>query len=227
MKKLSTAQKPILLILGAVAIVLIATVLALSDKPTTVPEPNTETPTPILHETIYISPPIPSPSQTPLLMQTPKPSQQTKTTALPVETPISTVAPANPTTYEGFFTLTIDGTNITVNYGVDEETLKKSPGFLPSSALPGTEGTCAVYGHRNRNHLKVLEDAQIGDVITLTMPDGATFTYTVTDITIFESSSDWTLPATSGKTLVLVTCYPFRYSGTAPGKFIVVAKMEE
>ncbi|MCL2670734.1 MAG: hypothetical protein FWF10_01700 [Clostridiales bacterium] len=31
------------------------------------------------------------------------------------------------------------------------------------------------------------------------------------------------LPAADGKTLVLVTCYPFRYSGHAPGKCIVAA----
>ena len=79
---------------------------------------------------------------------------------------------------------------------------------------------CVVYGHRNRNHLKVLEKVERGDTITVTM-DGIAYAYTVSDITIYESTDDLRLPTVDGKTLVLVTCYPFRYSGHAPGKCIV------
>ena len=58
---------------------------------------------------------------------------------------------------EGLFTLHILNDTISVAYGVEEATLKKTPGWLSTSALPGKEGMCVVYGHRNRNHLKVLE----------------------------------------------------------------------
>ena len=34
-------------------------------------------------------------------------------------------------------------------------------------------------------------------------------------------------PALDGSTLVLVTCYPFRYSGHAPGKYMVTAQLVE
>ena len=82
---------------------------------------------------------------------------------------------------------------------------------------------CVVYGHRNRNHLKVLEDVVGGDTITVTMDDGTVYTYTISDITIYENTEDLSLPVMEGKTLVLVTCYPFRYSGHAPGKYVVTA----
>ena len=55
------------------------------------------------------------------------------------------------------FRLTIHGKEISVAYGVSEETLKKSPGWLTTSAFPGENGMCVVYGHSNRNYLRILE----------------------------------------------------------------------
>ena len=123
------------------------------------------------------------------------------------------------------FTLDIKCTTISVAYGVEEKTLEKTPGWLTTSALPGEDGVCVVYGHRNRNHLKVLEKVERGDAITVTMDEGTVYTYTVSDITIYESTDDLRLPTVDGKTLVLVTCYPFRYSGNAPGKCVVTAQL--
>ncbi len=107
--------------------------------------------------------------------------------------------------------------------GVEEEKLKQHPGWLPSSVMPGQDGMCVVYGHRNRTHLRVLENVKNGDTITVTMADGTAYEYIITDITIYESAAELRLPAVDGKTLVLVTCYPFRYSGSAPGKCVVTA----
>lgn len=140
-------------------------------------------------------------------------------------------APAPPATPspkregECFFTLDVLNDTISIAYGVEEATLNKTPGWLPTSALPGKEGVCVVYGHRNRNHLKVLEKVERGDAITVTMDEGTVYTYTVSDITIYESTDDLRLPTVDGKTLVLVTCYPFRYSGNAPGKCVVTARL--
>ena len=46
------------------------------------------------------------------------------------------------------FVLTIKGKNITIAKKIDEQTLEQSPGWLDSSAKPGKEGVCVVYGHR-------------------------------------------------------------------------------
>lgn len=147
----------------------------------------------------------------------------------PVQTEEATPAPTlSPTSHpqkkgDGLFTLRIKDRTISVAYGVEEKTLEKTPGWLTTSALPGEDGMCVVYGHRNRNHLKVLEDVVGGDTITVTMDDGTVYTYTISDITIYENTEDLSLPVMEGKTLVLVTCYPFRYSGHAPGKYVVTA----
>lgn len=218
MKHFSPLQKAALAVLTvivvALAIVAFATGKNLAPDPVDIATP---TSTPEAFKIELANTPTPSPVPIPMPTATP--------TASPSASPSASAKPSSGKQTDTFCTLTIGGKDIPVRYGVDEKTLEKSPGYLPSSALPGAEGTCAIYGHRNRNHFKVLKDAEIGDSIKVTMADGTVYIYAITDITIYESTSDWTLPATEGKTLTLVTCYPFQYSGHAPGKCIVTAKI--
>ena len=202
-------------IVAALAIVAFATGKSLSTDPVEISAP---TATPEVFK-IELAGDTNTPSPVPIPMPTATP------TASPTANPTASAKPTNTKHSDTFCTLTIGKSDISVRYGVEEKTLEKSPGYLPSSALPGTEGTCAIYGHRNRNHFKALKDAEVGDSIKVTMADGTVYTYAITDITIYESTSNWTLPATEGKTLVLVTCYPFQYSGHAPGKCIVTAEL--
>lgn len=172
--------------------------------------------------------PMPTPKATNMISSTPLPSPA----ALPSPTPEATLQPSCPSAAtpapvqdgKAFFTLSILNDTISVAYGVEESTLKKTPGWLTTSVLPGENGMCVVYGHRNRNHLKVLKKVTVGDTITATK-DGIAYTYAVLDVAIYESTSDWRLPTLDGSTLVLVTCYPFRYSGHAPGKYMVTARL--
>ncbi len=113
----------------------------------------------------------------------------------------------------------------TVRSDVKEETLTLSPGWVPESAKPVQSGMCIIYGHRNRNHLKLLEGVAVGDPIVFRYLDNDTVTYTVEEIQIFEHTADWTLPDVEGDVLVIATCYPFHYTGNAPGKFQVVCRM--
>ena len=123
------------------------------------------------------------------------------------------------------FVLNFGNTEVGVNIGVDESTLKKGPGWLETSALPGEEGVCVIYGHRNRNHLKALKDVEIGDVIQVKTSDG-TYSYVVSEAKVLENESELHIPVVEGKYLMLTTCYPFRYSGHAPNKYVVMAKEE-
>ena len=174
--------------------------------------------------------PMPTPKATNMISSTPLPSPA----ALPPPTPEATLQPAYPSAAtpapvqdgKAFFTLSILNDTISVAYGVEESTLKKTPGWLTTSVLPGEDGICVVYGHRNRNHLKVLEKVTVGDTITATK-DGIAYTYAVSDVAIYEITSDWRLPTLDGSTLVLVTCYPLRYSGRAPAKYMVTAQLVE
>lgn len=159
----------------------------------------------------------PSPMETPAIM----PTLQVEQTAESLQTAAQSAA----TTIGSFGTLTIGRKEIPISANVDEATLDKSPGWMPESALPGESGMCVILGHRNRKHLRPLEKVQIGDAIIFTYSDGRTATYTVTETMIYINTADWRLPAADGNTLVLVTCYPFRYSGSAPGKYQIVAVM--
>ena len=175
--------------------------------------------------------PIPTPNATNVLSSTSLPSPAA---ALPSPTPEATLQPTCPPAAtpapvqdgKAFLMLSILNDTISVAYGVEESTLKKTPGWLTTSVLPGDNGMCVVYGHRNRNHLKILEKVTVGDIITATK-DGIAYTYAVSDVAIYESTSDWRLPTLDGSTLVLVTCHPFRYSGHAPGKYMVIARLVE
>lgn len=157
------------------------------------------------------------PTATPEPIPATVPSEESKATPTPTKKPTSTAQSS------AAFALKIKDRTISVAHGVDEATLDKTPGWLTTSASPGTDGMCVVYGHRNRTHLRVLEKVEHGDTITVTMPDKTVYTYTVSNIQIYENIADMLLPTVDSKTMVLVTCYPFRYSGSAPGKCAVTA----
>ncbi len=107
--------------------------------------------------------------------------------------------------------------------GVSEETLMRNVGYLPSSALPGQEGVCVLMGHRDTD-FSILRYAKVGDEFSVSMC-GDVFVYIVRGIEIVERDSELRFSAIKGKNLVLVTCYPFRYSGHAPKKILVCCEM--
>ncbi len=124
------------------------------------------------------------------------------------------------------FSVYINGKTISIAYGVAEKTLDKSPGWLETSALPGQAGMCVIYGHRNRTHLRILETVEAGDSVAATLPDGSEYTYIVTQVQAFEDSADLKIPVLDGKSIALITCYPFRYSGNAPGRYLIVGQLD-
>lgn len=138
-------------------------------------------------------------------------------------TPKPTSVPHTSPVYGQAFTLTILGTNIPVSIGVDNKTLDKTPGWLETSAYPGEEGFCVIYGHRNRNHFQVLKDIDFGDTITVTLSDGTVINYTVESIRILDPDEELRIPFISGQHLMLTTCYPFYYTGHAPQKYVLIA----
>ncbi len=168
----------------------------------------------------------PTPAATDTISQAPTLTPQNSPSWILPEKTTSPIELSNEIENGDFFTLIIEGKNVSVAYGVDEDTLDKTPGWLPSSAMPGQDGMCVVYGHRNRTHLRVLEKVEFGDTISVIMQDKTVYTYTVSDIKIYENTEDFRLSAADGKILILTTCYPFRYSGNAPGKYVVTAMLK-
>ncbi len=164
----------------------------------------------------------------------PTPTPEPTVTPTPVPEPVSTEEPISTETSKpnktykedptDAFSLVVGNSQIGIAYGVDEATLDKSPGWMENSAFPGEEGVCVIYGHRNRNHLRTLKDVEIGDTLTLKTASGS-FTYTVESIEILDKNEALTIPVVDGKCLMISTCYPFHYSGSAPEKYVLIAKL--
>ena len=167
----------------------------------------------------------PSPTPPPMPIETPilEAIEEVQPTPKPTKAP--TVQPDKGMKVTGAFALGIDGSTVQVAHGVEEKTLEKSPGWLDTSASPGEEGVCVVYGHRNRNHLKVLKNVEVGGIITVTMSDGRTFAYIIESIEILDSMEELIIPTVSGSHLLLATCYPFHYLGHAPQKCVVISRL--
>jgi sortase A len=114
------------------------------------------------------------------------------------------------------------GMRAMVREGDDEATLSYAVGHLPSSPLPGASGNVALAGHRD-TFFRPLQRIRANDRITLATLRG-TFEYRVESVRIVGPGDVSVLDASAEPTLTLVTCYPFRYIGSAPKRFIVRAR---
>jgi len=108
--------------------------------------------------------------------------------------------------------------------GDDDRDLKRGPGHLIGSAMPGGTGNCVIAGHRD-THFRVLKNIQDGDEILLTR-NGETWRYRVNELSIVSPDNLSALQPSHTPVLHLITCYPFYYLGSAPKRFIVSARLE-
>ncbi len=108
--------------------------------------------------------------------------------------------------------------------GDDNRDLKRGPGHLIGTAMPGQDGNCVIAGHRD-THFRVLKDIQKGDEILLTR-NGETWRYRVDELSVVSPDNLSPLRPSHTPELHLITCYPFHYLGAAPKRFIVQARLE-
>ena len=250
---MTKAQKLILIVLSVITVLLgiglIVIYRSLEKEPSIETTTPTAVPTSAPIQTIVIEPPptaTPQPTMLPVVEITiPAPGETPESTALPIiDEPVLS---ATPTPYDAYvymptaapvattvpsvpsgmaFTLSILGKTINVAKNVDEATLEKTPGWLPTSAKPGKEGVCVVYGHRNRNHLLILKEIEVGDEIEVVTPNGKVYTYVVEKTEILDTDTAMRIPTIEGKHMILMTCYPFYYTGHAPQKFVVTCVLQ-
>ena len=216
MKKKNIIRVTAIVALFAVAIVLGIIAFRPESIPDLVDIKPLPTPEPVEIEVISTQTPE---SVEPIIESTPEPEIPTEEPSENVEESHTTPKKKDTNTA---FSLVINDEKVNIAYGVDESTLKKTPGWLENSAEPGEEGVCVVYGHRNRNHLRALKGVEIGDVITVETADSS-YSYTVETIRIMDADEELSTPVMDGKHLMLSTCYPFHYSGSAPQKYVVFA----
>lgn len=117
--------------------------------------------------------------------------------------------------------LGIDG--LVLYSGVDRETLKKGPGHMSSTPLPGQAGNSVISGHRTTYGRPFFDFDQLetGDQIEVESAAGV-HTYEVRSMEIVLPTDVWVTDPRAGGWLTLTTCHP-KFS--ARERLIVFAEM--
>ena len=107
--------------------------------------------------------------------------------------------------------------------GTDPDDLEKGVGHYKGSFLPGEHGQIVLSGHRD-TVFRHLGELKAGDSLILKVPTGL-HNYKITHTKIVDSK-DTSIITLQNKEeeLLLTTCYPFRYIGSAPKRYIIYAK---
>jgi sortase A len=114
------------------------------------------------------------------------------------------------------------GIDVVIAQGDSDAILARAVGHLRATALPGVVGNVVLAAHRD-TFFRPLKDVLDGDTITLRTRKGD-FSYVVESTEVVRPTDVWVLEPTGGKTLTLITCFPFYYVGAAPNRFIVHAR---
>ena len=113
--------------------------------------------------------------------------------------------------------------DLPVLVAASKRNLMRFPCFISGNEA-NLEGLCAIAGHRDK-HFRPLEHVEPGAVLELETRAGGCTKYRVVDTEVL--SPDIVMERLSQKMgerwLVLVTCYPFRYVGPAPKRYLVWA----
>jgi sortase A len=109
-----------------------------------------------------------------------------------------------------------------VLHGSDDRVLRRGPGHLENSALPGESGNMVIAGHRD-TFFRPLRNVRAGDDIFVDMAHGR-FHYRVASLRVVEPHDLSVLDQTAEAVLTLITCYPFWALGPAPDRFVVRAR---
>jgi sortase A len=114
------------------------------------------------------------------------------------------------------------GLETMVVQGDSPKILQHAVGHMPETPLPWESGNVALAGHRD-SFFRPLRNIRSGDAITLKTVNGD-FQYEVESTQVVPASDIHVLDASGGRTLTLVTCFPFYYVGSAPDRFVVRAR---
>jgi sortase A len=109
--------------------------------------------------------------------------------------------------------------------GTDSLTLNHGLGRIAGTAKPGETGKIGIAGHRD-GFFRGLKDLVPGDTVDLRTHDGSDI-YVVDRIQIVTPRDVSVLRAEGRPSVVLVTCYPFHFVGSAPKRFVVTAYLTQ
>ncbi|HUC93782.1 MAG TPA: class D sortase [Paenibacillus sp.] len=115
------------------------------------------------------------------------------------------------------------GKSLRVVEGTDTEELDKGVGHFADSVLPGENDNSVLSGHRD-SVFRELWKVKTNDLLVVKSAAGS-FTYQVRSIRIVDKDDKTIIVPKKTATLTLTTCYPFRYVGNAPDRYIVTAEL--
>jgi len=109
--------------------------------------------------------------------------------------------------------------------GTDDLVLNRGVGWITGTARPGEPGNSGIAGHRD-GFFRALKDVVVGDSLVL-QTRSRRLVYRVDEIVIVFPENVEVLRPRGGRSITLVTCYPFYFAGDAPQRFVVHARLEE
>lgn len=113
---------------------------------------------------------------------------------------------------------------IPIYEGTETAQLKKGAGHYEKSVLPGIRDNSVIAGHRD-SVFSQLGSLKVGDELRVSTYYGK-FTYVIKSFRIVKANDRTVIVPTPEAILTLSTCYPFRYIGNAPKRFIVNAELK-
>lgn len=119
----------------------------------------------------------------------------------------------------GKLIVTKTGEQIPILMGATEENLRGGATLYDNGIYPGDKGTAIILGHRETTFgfLEKIKDSDIVEVQSL----NNIYKFKVKKTYITKPEDESILAQEEGPSMTLVTCYPFRYVGPAPDRFIV------
>ncbi|MEK6648400.1 MAG: class D sortase [Actinomycetota bacterium] len=146
--------------------------------------------------------------------------------------PISSNSPANSVAfipargdYIGSISMPALKKTLPIFQGTEDGQLKKGVGHYEGSVLPGVRDNSVLAGHRD-SVFSQLGKLKLGDLLIVNTATG-NYTYKVARFRIVQADDRTVIVPTKNAVLTLSTCYPFRYFGNAPKRFIVSANLIE
>lgn len=115
--------------------------------------------------------------------------------------------------------------SVVVFEGADQDVLERGAGHVAGSALPGDRGNTVLAAHRD-TFFRPLSGIRVGDVVKIHDPSKDSV-YVVESARVVDPDETDVMKPTRNSELTLITCYPFRYIGPAPERFVVRAVLAQ
>ena len=113
------------------------------------------------------------------------------------------------------------GKTLPIVEGTDPDSLQKGVGHLSNSVFPGQGEQILLSGHRD-TVFRDFGELEIGDTFVVQMPYGE-YTYEIRETEIVPEDDTSVIGEMGEEVLVVTTCYPFHFVGSAPDRFVAYA----